>query len=72
MACTLALRGETSEMDYLNNSDHMVNFSVAVNERWKNRDGESQERTSWLRIVALNGIWFHARRTPYEGGWRLC
>jgi single-strand DNA-binding protein len=33
-----------------------VNFSVAVNERWKNRNGESQERTTWLRIVAFNGI----------------
>jgi single-strand DNA-binding protein len=40
----------------LNNSDHVVNFSVAVNERWKNRNGESQERTTWLRIVAFNGI----------------
>ena len=43
-------------MKYLNNSDHVVNFSVAVNERWKNRNGESQERTTWLRIVAFNGI----------------
>ena len=43
-------------MKYLNNSDHVVNFSVAVNERWKNRAGESQERTTWLRIVAFNGL----------------
>jgi len=42
--------GGTPEMKYLNNSDHVVNFSVAVNERWKNRNGESQERTTWLRI----------------------
>jgi single-strand DNA-binding protein len=48
--------GGTPEMKYLNNSDHVVNFSVAVNERWKNRNGESQERTTWLRIVAFNGI----------------
>ncbi len=43
-------------MKYVNNSDHVVNFSVAVNERWKNRAGEAQERTTWLRIVAFNGI----------------
>lgn len=48
--------GGTPEMKYLNNRDHVVNFSVAVNERWKNRNGESQERTTWLRIVAFNGI----------------
>ena len=48
--------GGTPEMKYLNNTDHVVNFSVAVNERWKNRAGESQERTTWLRIVAFNGI----------------
>ena len=48
--------GGTPEMKYLNNDDHVVNFSVAVNERWKNRNGESQERTTWLRIVAFNGI----------------
>jgi single-strand DNA-binding protein len=48
--------GGTPEMKYLNNSDHVVNFSVAVNERWKNRNGEPQERTTWLRIVAFNGV----------------
>ena len=48
--------GGTPEMKYLNSRDHVVNFSVAVNERWKNRNGESQERTTWLRIVAFNGI----------------
>lgn len=48
--------GGAPEMKYLNNSDKVVNFSVAVNERWKDRSGESQERTTWLRIVAFNGI----------------
>ncbi|MCL4854372.1 MAG: single-stranded DNA-binding protein [Bryobacteraceae bacterium] len=36
--------------------DQVVNFPVAVNERWKNRDGEPQEKTTWLRIVAYNGV----------------
>jgi single-strand DNA-binding protein len=27
-----------------------------VNERWKNRNGEPQEKTTWLRIVAYNGV----------------
>jgi len=46
--------GGTPEMKYLNNSDHVVNFSVAVNERWKNR--RIPGSTTWLRIVAFNGI----------------
>lgn len=48
--------GGTPEMKYLNNNDHVVNFSVAVNERWKNRNGDPQERTTWLRVIAFNGL----------------
>jgi len=48
--------GGSPEMKYVNSSDHVVNFSVAVNERWKNRNGDPQERTTWLRIVAFNGL----------------
>ena len=49
--------GGTPDMRFLNDGkSHVVNFSVAVNERWKNRDGEPQERTTWLRVVAFNGI----------------
>lgn len=49
--------GSAPEMRYLSgNNGHVVNFPVAVNERWKNREGEPQERTTWLRIVAFNGL----------------
>ena len=48
--------GGAPDMKYINNNDHVVNFSVAVNERWKNRNGGPQERTTWLRIVAFNGL----------------
>ena len=49
--------GNGPEARYLNgNNGQVVNFSVAVNERWKNREGEPQERTTWLRIVAFNGL----------------
>ncbi len=48
--------GGPPEMKCVNNNDHVVNFSVAVNERWKNRNGDPQERTTWLRIVAFNGL----------------
>jgi hypothetical protein len=49
--------GGTPDMKFLNDGkSQVVNFSVAVNERWKNRDGEPQERTTWLRVVAFNGL----------------
>ena len=49
--------GGTPDLKFLNDGrSQVVNFSVAVNERWKNRDGDPQERTTWLRIVAFNGV----------------
>src|SRR5450432_3102103 len=49
--------GGTPDAKFLNDGkSQVVNFSVAVNERWKNRDGEPQERTTWLRVAAFNGI----------------
>src|SRR5262249_7750724 len=48
--------GGAPEMKYVNNNDHVVNFSVAVNERWKNRNGDPRERTTWIRIVAFNSL----------------
>jgi single-strand DNA-binding protein len=49
--------GNGPEIRQLNgNNGQVVNFSVAVNERWKNREGEPQERTTWLRIIAFNAL----------------
>ena len=62
--------GGTPEMKYLNNSDHVVNFSVAVNERWKNRRIPGTHHLAADRRVQRN--WFRMRRTPQEGGRRLC
>lgn len=28
-----------------------INFSVAVSEKWKNKQGEKQERTTWIACV---------------------
>lgn len=32
----------------------VVNLSLAVSERWKNADGERQERTEWIKVVIWN------------------
>lgn len=48
--------GQTPEMRYLPSGDHVVNFSVAVNRRYKDRQGTQKEETDWYRIVAFNGL----------------
>ena len=35
--------------------DRAARFSLATTERWKNRDGELQERTEWHRIIVFGG-----------------
>lgn len=48
--------GATPEVKYLPGGDQVVNFSVAVNRRYKDRAGNQKEETAWFRIVAFNGI----------------
>ena len=31
-------------------------ISVAINESWKDANGEKQERTSWIDVKAFNGL----------------
>jgi single-strand DNA-binding protein len=33
-------------------SGTVANFSIAINEKWKNKEGEPQERVEWVRVVA--------------------
>ena len=35
--------------------DRAARFSLATTERWKNRDGEQQERTEWHRVIVFGG-----------------
>jgi single-strand DNA-binding protein len=49
--------GGTPELRFLNeNNDQVVNFSVAVNERYRNRQNQMKERVTWFRVVAFNGL----------------
>lgn len=34
----------------------VANFSIATTERWKNKDGEKQEKTEWHRIVVWRAL----------------
>lgn len=44
--------GQDPEVRYTQSNTAVANFSLATNERFKDRNGEWQERTEWHRIVA--------------------
>lgn len=43
--------GADPEMRYTQGGTAVANFRIATTERWKDADGEMQERTDWHRIV---------------------
>ena len=43
--------GRDPELRYTKSGQAVANISLATNERWKDKDGQSQERTEWHRIV---------------------
>jgi single-strand DNA-binding protein len=44
--------GADPEMRYTPNGRAVTNFRVAVNRRWRNAEGQPQEKTEWFRIAA--------------------
>jgi single-strand DNA-binding protein len=48
--------GKDPESRYLTNGDAVVNFSIACNESWKDKDGEKQEKVEWVNVVAFGKL----------------
>ena len=48
--------GADPEVRYTNSGTAVANFRIATNERWTDRNGESQERTEWHNIVAWSKL----------------
>jgi single-strand DNA-binding protein len=46
--------GKDPEVRAMTSGDKVVSFSIATSERWKNKDGEKQEKTEWHNIVIFN------------------
>lgn len=44
--------GKDPEIRYTQNGTAVATFNVATTERWKDKDGQTQETTEWHRIVA--------------------
>ena len=43
--------GRDPELRYTKDARPVANFTLATNERWRDKQGNSQERTEWHRIV---------------------
>jgi single-strand DNA-binding protein len=43
--------GRDPELRYIQSGQAVANFSVATNEKWKDKEGNNQERTEWHRII---------------------
>lgn len=44
--------GKDPELRYTPNGTAVASFSIATNERWKDKEGNFQDHTEWHRIVA--------------------
>lgn len=43
--------GSTPEVKYTPSGQAVSSFNIATNEKWKDKDGQFQEKTEWHRIV---------------------
>jgi single-strand DNA-binding protein len=43
--------GRDPELRYTQGGAAVANFTVATNEKWRDKDGNNQERTEWHRVV---------------------
>lgn len=45
--------GLDPEVTYMQNGDSVVTLRVATNKRWKDKEGNSKEKTEWHRVVCF-------------------
>ena len=48
--------GSDPELKYLQSGRAVCNFSVAVNRRWNDANGERHEQTDWYRVAAWGSL----------------
>jgi single-strand DNA-binding protein len=48
--------GSDPELRFLPSGSAVANFSIATNEKWRDKDGNKQERVEWHRIVVWNTL----------------
>jgi single-strand DNA-binding protein len=51
-SCTFIGRaGKDPELKYTQGGSAVANFSLAVDESWKDQNGEKQQKTEWVNVV---------------------
>lgn len=48
--------GRDPETRALPNGDKVTTITIACTEKWKSKDGESKEKTEWIRCVLWGGL----------------
>ncbi|MBM4206321.1 MAG: single-stranded DNA-binding protein [Gammaproteobacteria bacterium] len=48
--------GRDPETKFVPSGDPVTNWSIAINESWKGKDGKPQERTEWVNCVAFSRL----------------
>jgi single-strand DNA-binding protein len=48
--------GNEPETKAMPNGDMVTNISIAVGESWKDKNGQKQEATEWVRVVAFRKL----------------
>ena len=48
--------GAAPDVKYTASGAAVCNFSIACTEKWKGKDGQWQEKTEWVKIVAWNKL----------------
>ena len=48
--------GNDPEIRYTQSGTPVATFSIATTDRWKDTEGQTQENTTWHRIVAWKGL----------------
>jgi len=48
--------GQDPELKYMADGKAVVNISVACGESWKDKHGQKQEKTEWIRYVAFDKL----------------
>ena len=55
-AIILGRLGKDPEIRFAQSGIGVCNFSVATSERWKKKDGTTEERTEWHNVVAFEKL----------------
>lgn len=48
--------GKDPELKYMSNGKAVASFSVATSQKWKDNDGNQQEKTEWHNVTAFEKL----------------